>query len=369
MAVEDTFPEPLVYEPTSGIQKHTIILLHGRGGSADAFGPALLNTALPIKDTGNGRIESCPHESRTDPPAGDGASGKLPNPNRPTTLAHALPHARFVFPTAPKQRATVYKRSIIRQWFDDWHLGFTADEVDSRYDLGLQTTGMGRTVAYLHSLIAREAGVIGGSRNVILGGISQGCAVSLVASLLWEGEDGLGGVVGMCGWLPYISEMRRQLLAGEGDELRSSASGKDQEDEAGFDPFDRSGSPDCVVESPGGIDAGGSVTAALEWLRAEIELPCRRPAALGGHKSITPAIMSPGRDDGKVEITKGEEAVHFLPALGMGPVHFREYAAVGHEFSAEMLFDIADFIQDCTLQAIELKLTPQLLDQRPGHFC
>ncbi|KAH8756586.1 Alpha/Beta hydrolase protein [Diaporthe sp. PMI_573] len=350
MAVEDTFPEPLVYEPTSGIHKHTVILLHGRGGSADTFGPALLNTALP-------------------PPAGDGVSGKLPNPDRPTTLAHALPHTRFVFPTAPKHRATVYKRSIIRQWFDDWHLGFAADEVDSRYDLGLQTTGIGRTVAYLHGLIAREAEVVGGTRNIILGGISQGCAVSLVASLLWEGEDGLGGVVGMCGWLPYISQMRGQLLDGEGDKVRISASGNDQEDEAGFDPFDRSGPPDCVVESSGGIDPGGSVTAALEWLRAEIEMPRRRPTALGVPRSTTPVTMSHGRDDEKVEITKGKEAVDFLPALGMGPVRFREYAGVGHEFSAEMLFDIADFIQDCTLQALELELTPQVLDQRPGHFC
>jgi predicted esterase len=154
-------------------------------------------------------------------------------PDRPA-IAQALPHARFVFPTAPKQRATAYRRSKIRQWFDDWHLGFAADEVDSRYDLGLQTTGMGRTVAYLHGLIAREAEVVGGTRNVILGGISQGCAVSLVASLLWEGEDGLGGVVGMCGWLPYISQMRGQLLDGEGDKVRISASGNDQKMKLGL---------------------------------------------------------------------------------------------------------------------------------------
>lgn len=346
MPVEDTFPKPLVYKPTSGVHEHTVILLHGRGGSADAFGPALLNTALPITDNVVSTPQARPHDTRIDPPVGDGASCNLPGPNCPTTLAQALPYARFVFPTAPKQRATVYKRSIIRQWFDDWHLGFAADEVDSRYDLGLQTTGLGCTVAYLHDLIEREAEVVGGTRNIILGGISQGCAASLVTLLLWEGEERLGGVVGMCGWLPYTSQMRGQLMVGEGDDVRSSASSKDQEDEAGFDPFDRSGSPDCVVESPGGIDAGGSVTAALEWLRDEIEVPSRRSAAVDMPRSNTPAIMCHGREDEKVGIAMGKEAVDLLPALGMGPVRFREYAGVGHEFSAEMLFDIAKFIQD-----------------------
>lgn len=344
MPVEDTFPEPLVYEPTSGIHKHTVILLHGRGGSADAFGPALLNTALPIKDTRISTPETCPHDQRAKHPAGDGASSKLPNPNRTTTLAQALPHARFVFPTAPKQRATVYRRSIIRQWFDDWHLSFTADEVDVRYDLGLQTMEMGRTVAYLHALIAREAEVIGGTRNVILGGISQGCAVSLVASLLWEGDDELGGVIGMCGWLPYISQMRGQLVVGQGDETRSSAYEKDLEDDAGFDPFDRSASPKSVVESSGGTDPGGSVTAALEWLRDEIELPKRRFTASDMCNRSTPVIMCHGRDDEKVGIAKGNEAADFLLTLGMGPVRFEEYAGVGHDFSAKMILDIVEFV-------------------------
>lgn len=346
MPVEDTFPEHLVYEPTSGIHKHTVILLHGRGGSADAFGPALLNTVLPIKDTKISTPETCPHGQRAEHSAGEGAPGKLPNPICPTTLARALPHARFVFPMAPKQRATVYKRSIIRQWFDDWHLSFTADEVDSRYDLGLQTMGMGRAVAYLHGLIAREAEVVGGTRNVILGGISQGCAMSLVASLLWEGDDGLGSVIGMCGWLPYIKQMKDQLVAGRGGEMRGSAYEEDLEDDAGFDPFDRSSSPKCVVESPGGTDLGGSATAALEWLRDEIELPRRR---LKGpdvcSSSSTPVIMCHGRDDRKVEIAKGNEAAVFLPLVGMGPVRLEEYADIGHEFSAQMLLDIAEFVQ------------------------
>lgn len=349
MLVEDSFPKPLVYEPESGIHKYTVILLHGRGGSADAFGPALLSTALPTADSGTSTRETCPRRQRTDGTAPDGASGRPSNPNRPTTLAEALPHARFVFPAAPRQRATVYRRSVIRQWFDDWHLGFAADEVDGRYDLGLQTTGLGRTVAYLHGLVAEEAAMVGGAHNVILGGISQGCSASLVASLLWEGGEGLGGVVGMCGWLPYTSQMRGQLVVEDGVEAKSSVAVKSSDDEAGFDlfdPFERSSSPDFDVGLTGEIAAGCSVGAALEWLRDEIEVPERQLASSDMSRRTTPAILCHGKDDQKVDIAKGSEAAEFLPALGTAPVQFKEYAGVGHGFSAEMLFDIASFIQD-----------------------
>lgn len=335
MPVGETFPEPLVYEPASGIHEHTVILLHGRGGIADAFGPALLDTAFPST-----------HSQKICPPARNGVSGRLPSQTRPTNLAQALPYARFVFPNAPKQRATVYKRSVIRQWFDDWHLGFTADEVDGRYDLGLQTSGLGSTVTYLHGLIAEEAELVGGARNIVLGGYSQGCAVSLIASLLWEGEESLGGVVGMCGWLPYISQIKEQLKIGHGVDGRNSAAAQDSDEQDGFDPFDRSASPGCDATSPGDIDTGGSLAAALDWLRGELEMPGRISAGSDVLRSSCPAIMCHGLDDEKVEVAKGSEAVEFLSAIGMGPCCFTEYFGVAHEFSAEMLLDIARFIQD-----------------------
>jgi hypothetical protein len=40
------------------------------------------------------------------------------------------------------------------------------------------------------------------AKNVVLWGLSQGCAASLVALLTWDGEP-FGAVVGMCGWLPF----------------------------------------------------------------------------------------------------------------------------------------------------------------------
>lgn len=363
MPVEDSFPKPLLFEPTSGVHKHTIILLHGRGGSADTFGPALLDTIYVVADenssgTQNGlthggrqatREDSAVNtDSPMDPPSRDEVSVQPPKQtSRPMALAQVFPHARFVFPSAPKQRATVYRRSIIRQWFDDWHLGFVADKVDSHYDLGLQITGLGSTVAYLHSLIAEEAAQVGGTRNVVLGGISQGCAASLVASLLWEGPEGLGGVVGMCGWLPYISQMREELVGGCVDEVKGSVTeGCQEEEEAGFDPFDRSSSRGFGGDFVNETDGGGSVEAALEWLRDELEVPARQMAPSSAPRSSTPVMLCHGQGDEKVEITKASEAAEFLAALGMGPLTSKEYAGVGHDFSAQMISDIAGFIQN-----------------------
>ncbi|KAL1872688.1 hypothetical protein Daus18300_004234 [Diaporthe australafricana] len=338
MPVEKSFPEPLRCEPSSGIHKHTIIFLHGRGGSADTFGPALLGTTFLGADATSDSTQHGCTEVSVQPAQYNSC---------PTTLVQVFPHARFVFPAAPKLRATVYKRSIIRQWFDDWHLGFTADRVDSRYDLGLQTTGLGSTVAYLHDLITEEAELVGGTRNVVLGGISQGCVASLVASLLWEGTNGLGGVAGMCGWLPYISQMREQLLGGDVSEARDFAVEKcHDEEEAGFDPFDRS-APTCSGgASADETDGEGSVEATLKWLRDEIEVPARRAVSSSAPISSTPVMLCHGQADEKVAIAKARETTEFLTTISMGPLRFKEYAGVEHDFSSQMISDIAGFLQD-----------------------
>ncbi|KLU92226.1 hypothetical protein MAPG_11172 [Magnaporthiopsis poae ATCC 64411] len=51
----------------------------------------------------------------------------------------------------------------------------------------------------------------GVARNVVLVGLSQGCAASLVSLLLWEGAP-LGAMAGICEWwLPFCARMREQL--------------------------------------------------------------------------------------------------------------------------------------------------------------
>ena len=79
-----SYPEPLIVSP---LQKHkqTWIILHGRGSNALKFGPELLGTTIPEY----------------------------------VNLNQAFPNSKFIFPTAAPRRATIYKRSIIHQWFDN----------------------------------------------------------------------------------------------------------------------------------------------------------------------------------------------------------------------------------------------------------
>lgn len=328
--VEASFPEPLVFPPLSGIHKHTIILLHGRGSKADAFGPELLST--PIRC--NRELYSAVHSVQP-----------------PTSLVKALPNAKFVFPTARKQRATVYKRSIIRQWFDDWHLSpmLSSDIVGSWYDDGLQITSLGETITYLHGLIAEEAKCVGSARNVIIGGISQGATASFLAALFWEGDELLGGVVGICGWLPYMKQ-----IADASTSPVSHTDDQDSKDETdwtdqvgGFDPFERQAFPGHRDENREMQTLRKGVSElSLDWLREEIELPVTHhrswyPAERGG----IPSILCHGLQDEKVDIERSKQASAILPTLGLYPIEWKAYEDVGHTYSGDMLVDILAFLQ------------------------
>lgn len=331
MPVKDTIPWPLVFDPLSGIHKHTIILLHGRGRTAGGFADDILGSV----------ISEIPKSAKDLEP--EHTAEELAGSASPKSFQQLLPDARFVFPRARKTRATVYKRSAIRQWFDDWHLDseHTTDVVDSHYDDGLQTSGLGETVAYLHDLITQEAVLVGSARDIVLGGISQGAAVSLVTGLLWKGGESLGGVVGMCAWLPYARQMmdEHNRRANVGDvEGEKHGAGTDN-----FDPFERSSSP-ADENRVGGSRGLGD--AALRWLREEIELPgAPHEREVGSEDSgSTPVLLCHGLNDEKVEPERSHVALRVLPNLGVGPVLRRTSPGVGHGFSSDMLGDIVDFL-------------------------
>ncbi|KAL4875871.1 hypothetical protein BJY04DRAFT_223616 [Aspergillus karnatakaensis] len=82
----------------------------------------------------------------------------------------------------------------------------------------LQTEGLRSTSRFLWNLVAAEAKILddigvpsinGGYDHVIIGGMGQGCAASIIALL--SGRDGeqvcLGGFVGLSGWLPRYHEL------------------------------------------------------------------------------------------------------------------------------------------------------------------
>ncbi|KAE8451772.1 hypothetical protein EG329_003229 [Mollisiaceae sp. DMI_Dod_QoI] len=278
------FPNPLVYPP---IIKHqqTFIILHGRGSVAPEFGPHL----LAMVASGGG------------------------------TLLSTFPHAKFIFPTAAVSRATIYKRAYTHQWFNNWHL----EEYTKRQDL--QIDGLRASCAYIHELLRREIEIVGGE-NVVLWGLSQGCATSLTALLTWDGKP-FAATVGMCGWLPF-SNLIEEIV---------------RENESGDDPFSHSGDDDEDTKDPLRLGSENSEIdtrkQAVAFLREHLDMNSE-----GDVFWDVPVFLGHGTEDEKVSVNLGREAKSCLDLVGVD-VQMIEYEGLGHWYSQDMLRDIFQFLK------------------------
>lgn len=318
------YPGPLIFEPLQQPHQQTFIFLHGRGSWAEKFGPELLQTPIqnPSRDLPR------PHYNEEKPSAHESKSALQTQNPAVTHLQAEFPHARFVFPTAARRRATIYKRAHTHQWFDNWKLDPPATEREE-----LQIGGLCETTRFLHELLREEIAIVpGGARNVVFGGLSQGCAASLVALLLWEGED-LGAIVGMCGWLPFAESLMAEIRGEENEQHDYGA--------LGYDPF--------AVDAYDHDETGHGATASsaqrtVIWLREQLDLPVPKlPSELLPLKKI-PIFLGHGGQDEKVSIVLGRRASECLSELGAS-VCWKEYDNLGHWYSSEMLNDLLHFLR------------------------
>lgn len=114
-------------------------------------------------------------------------------------LYKKLPYTKWVLPTAPVDPAVGQ-----RCWYKPQDQ--TADEAEAEDEEGILAT-----VAYIDTLVADEVeqGGVPADR-VVVGGFSQGCAVSMIWGLKGEWRDKVAGVCGLSGYFPQI------LLGGGG---------------------------------------------------------------------------------------------------------------------------------------------------------
>ncbi|KAK3685385.1 Alpha/Beta hydrolase protein [Podospora appendiculata] len=316
------FPDPLIIPPVSATHKQTFILLHGRGSTAHKFGPVILETPLSQNDD---------NENDTTPTP----------PTKAQTLQRLYPHAKFIFPSAPRSRAAIYKRYLIPQWFDCWH----ADGPDSDAHEWMMVDGLQQTVAYIHALLRDEVSRVGAG-NVVLGGISQGCAAGLVTLLLWEGER-LGAFLGMCGWLPFRKGLAGVVDAwGRGMEegavsVTSERGAREWEDS--FDPFEHDSDEVEKAVKPTDV-AAACVQSLLEQL--ELEQACISPASRPPAFD-TPVFLGHGDEDEKVPMRLGVEAARCLKAIKID-TSWNKYQGLGHWYSGPMLTDMVTFLRSHT---------------------
>jgi predicted esterase len=144
--------------------------------------------------------------------------------------------------------------------------------------------GLLKSVKYVESLI--DACVRKGipPQRIVLGGFSQGCALSLLTDLVSTKYSGkLGGVVGLCGYLPLSGNMRIQDL--------------------------------------------------------------RAVAGLPPSQGEVPLFLASGQKDSLIPKRIRNQTVKALEALGWTGIEAHEYEGQGHTISGPMLRDLCSWME------------------------
>lgn len=110
-------------------------------------------------------------------------------------------HVRYVFPGAPRMPVTLNMGMTMPAWYDIRHIGAG----------GQDEVGIRRAAGWIDELIGREAsrGVPAG--RVVLGGFSQGGAMSLFTGLRYR--EALAGIICMSAYLPLAETLDAEASA------------------------------------------------------------------------------------------------------------------------------------------------------------
>lgn len=277
-------PAPYVVEPSGHHHTHTFILLHGLGSNGETFGRALLETGIGSDQRG---------------------------------LAAHFPGAKFVFPTARRRRSTAFRRSMLTQWFDVASLDDPSDRNHK------QLPGLRESFREILALLESES--YGGGiprENIVLGGLSQGCAMALVFLLALDESESVGGFVGMSGWLPFQAEMEARVGEGEG--------------------------------VTNGTATNGTVANARAYVRELLQWTGNQGHGQGSQGDpgretkvdirSTPVFLGHGEADDKIKVSLGEDARRTLCRLGFD-VEWQVYTEQGHWYKVpDEIDDVVRFV-------------------------
>ncbi|KAF5000639.1 hypothetical protein FDECE_11176 [Fusarium decemcellulare] len=266
---------PYVVEPREP-HTYTFILLHGLGSNGEKFGAEFLDTGL----TSSGR-----------------------------KLTELFPGARFVFPTSKRRRSTAFGRSMLTQWFDIVRLE------DPSYRKERQLDGLVESAREIREILAAELQKVQ-PQNLILGGLSQGCAMSL--AVLLSLEHSVGGFVGMSGYLTYQSDLETAIK----DEI---------DDDNPFEDLEGSNEQTSAVKA----QALQRDLLSLHFL----DHPSQDTTAFK-----TPVFLGHGKEDDKVPYKLGEGAARLIRDAGY-QVEWKCYENQGHWYKIpNQIDDICQFM-------------------------
>ncbi|OTA95112.1 hypothetical protein M434DRAFT_394004 [Hypoxylon sp. CO27-5] len=284
------YSSPFIVESTSH-HTHSFILLHGLGSNGSKFGQELLETGV------------C-------------SDGKK--------LTELFPGARFIFPTSKRRRSSAFSRAKLTQWFD------IASLEEPHHRENIQLKGLAESAQEIFSLIQEESRKVP-RENIILGGLSQGCAMSICCLLACDLP--IGGFIGMSGWLPFQPET--ESLASIEDEIFDSNNPFDSVDD---DPFASTDEHAQVKEDP--------IVNVTKFYRELLCLDDIGNLSKDTSSVSTPVFLGHGDADKKVKVSLGEAAYRTLELIGY-KVSWKNYKGQGHWYKIpEEINDIVKFIQD-----------------------
>ena len=131
---------------------------------------------------------------------GLGADGNDFAPIVPELQLGTSPAIRFVFPHAPVQPVTINNGMRMRSWYDILHMNIGGRREDE--------AGLRASQAAIEALIKRENERGIATKNIVLAGFSQGCAMTLQTGLRYP--ERLAGLVCLSGYLPLADKLAEE---------------------------------------------------------------------------------------------------------------------------------------------------------------
>jgi predicted esterase len=136
--------------------------------------------------------------------------------------ANKLPHLSWIFPNAPHNHEAMTNAWYTPTSFSPIPVGRSNSSESKEDDEEFAEEGEDeilQSVEYLCGLIDEEVKRGVDIKRIVIGGFSQGCAVSLCTALGSRYGGRIGGVVGLSGYLPRGKKLRRERegFVGVGD--------------------------------------------------------------------------------------------------------------------------------------------------------
>ena len=134
---------------------------------------------------------------------GDTGYGWLPAVRSLTRANPTTQHIKWILPHAPKRPITINHGLSMPAWFDMYDFSLVGSEEDRE--------GMLESAGVLKTLIQQELDETGlHSSRIVLGGFSQGGAMSLLTGLTAQSK--LGGLIVLSAWLPLQRELKEVIV-------------------------------------------------------------------------------------------------------------------------------------------------------------